>query len=322
MNPSFYRPDDVQTLYIERTALVAEEAEKQRLTDAATDKFRVLVLGIDPQVGFCHPDASLFVPGAVDDLRRIIDWIYNNVGRITKFIVSLDTHTLHQVFHPAFWSDKDGKHPAPFTVISSKDIEDGKWIPNLPGQKEFKDLTKSMIDYTTQLEKGGKYALTIWPYHTLLGGASHTVAPALMEAIIFHSIARRTDPSFAVKGTNPYTENFSVLAPEVTKIDNLSVGKFNAGLVDVMKTFDRIYVFGQAKSHCVLSTLMSIHDKYGQDRDFMKKFFLLEDAMSTIPAPPLDPLPDALNFPKVTEEAFAMFAKAGMHRVSTKEPKE
>lgn len=331
MNPSYYNPLQALELYHERIDTVAEEAEKFRteaaITDAATDKFKVAAFGIDLQNSFISLKGSLCVPGAIEDLNRTIEWIYNNAGRITKFILSLDTHTVHQVFHPAFWTNKEGKHPAPFTVISSKDVAEGVWVPGLPGQRDFKDLAKSMVDYTSQLEKGGKYALTIWPYHTFLGSVGHCVPPPLMEAVLFHAFARRIDPSFVIKGSNPYTENFSVISPEVTSIadgaiDATTVGRVNKGLIETLMMYDRVYVFGQAKSHCVLSTLMSLYSSHGTNRALMSKIFLLEDAMSCIPAPPLDPLPDALNFPKVTEEAFAMFAKAGMHRVSTKEPKE
>jgi nicotinamidase-related amidase len=328
MNPFYYSDTDVEHLARERVAdVVAAAAERREsATDAASDKFKVAVFGIDPQNSFVSKDGTLSVPGAVDDMKRTVEWIYSNVGRITKFIISLDTHTIHQVFHPSFWMGKDGKHPAPFTSISTRDISDGVWTPNLPGQRDFKDLKRAMMDYTSQLEVNGKYALTIWPYHTLLGSWGHNVNPALMEAIVFHTSVRRADPSFVIKGSNPYTENFSVLSPEVTTIANLdefvNVGRFNTGLADTLRKYDRIYVFGQAKSHCVMSTLQSIHSMYGADSDFMKKIFILEDTMSAIPAPPIDPLPDALNFPKVTEEAFAVFAKAGMHLVSTKEPKE
>ena len=262
----------------------------------------------------------------MEDLQRTIGWIYQNIGRISKFVLSLDTHTVHQVFHPSFWVNKDGKHPAPFTPISTKDIVDGNWTPFLPGQRDFADLKASMIDYTTQLEKSGKYALTIWPYHTMLGTWGHSVNPALMEAVLLHSISRRVDPSFVIKGSNPYTENFSVLAPEVTAIANESsfvkVGRYNTGLADALRKYDRIYVFGQAKSHCVLSTLDSLVSMHGSDKAFMQKIYILEDAMSCIPAPKIDPLPDALNFPKVTEEAFERFEKAGMQRVLTQTPKD
>lgn len=329
MNPSYYDPKtDVESLPYERVAEVVAAANADKLRDAvpdaATDKFRVVVFGIDPQNSFVSPKGALSVPGAVEDMKRTVNWIYNNAKFISKIVVSLDTHTLHQVFHPQFWVNKEGKHPDPFTVITQKDVADEVWMPDLPGQKDFKSLKAAMLDYVAQLQSQGKYALTIWPYHTLLGSWGHSINPALMEAIIYHSTLRRTDAAFVIKGSNPYTENFSVLTPEVTTIANddkfVNVGKFNTGLVDALRKYDRIYVFGQAKSHCVLSTLDSLHAMYGSDQPFMKKIWILEDTMSTIPAPPLDPLPDALNFPKVTEEAFAKFAKSGMKRVHAKEP--
>jgi hypothetical protein len=36
-----------------------------------------------------------------------------------------------------------------------------------------------------------------------------------------------------------------------------------------------------------------------------------------VPPPPLDPLPPAVVFPRVAEEAFATFEEAGMRRVRT-----
>ena len=72
-----------------------------------------------------------------------------------------------------------------------------------------------MIHYAESLEKKGKYALTIWPYHAMLGGIGHALVPAVEEAIFFHSIARLAQPDFEVKGDRPFTENYSVIGPEV-----------------------------------------------------------------------------------------------------------
>ena len=43
---------------------MAEEAEAAGMTPASQDKTRIAAFGIDCQVGFCTPGASLFVPGA------------------------------------------------------------------------------------------------------------------------------------------------------------------------------------------------------------------------------------------------------------------
>src|SRR5262249_10549070 len=154
----------------------------------------------------------------------------------------------------------------------------------------------------------GKYVLTIWPYHTLLGGLSHALVPALMEAAIFHSIARKHQTHFETKGTHAMTENYSVLSPEVTERGGQVVGSFNTPFFKMLMDYDRIYVFGQAKSHCVLSTLNDIREHVQKtDPALADKVWILEDAMSPVPAPPLDPLPAHLDFPRIAERAIEEF---------------
>ena len=160
--------------------------------------------------------------------------------------------------------------------------------------------------------------LTIWPYHTLLGGLSHALVPAMMEAAIFHSVLRNHQTHFETKGTHSMTENYSVLAPEVRELGRQPVGAFNAPFFKMLMDYDRIYVFGQAKSHCVLSTLNDIRDRIqSTDPSLADKVWILEDAMSPVPPPPLDPLPLELDFPRIADRAMDEFKKAGMHIVKT-----
>ncbi len=319
LTPKFYDPDQVGELYVERAALVAEEAktysEKNGIKPAAQDDFRIAAFGIDCQIGFCLPGASLFVPGAVEDTKRTIDWIYANLDKITGLHFSMDTHRVYQIFHPAWWVGEKGRHPDPLTPISSEDVRQGKWLPIAH--------PRECLEYCQKLEATGKYMLTIWPYHTLLGGVSHALVPALIEAAIFHSIVRRHQSHFETKGTHALTENYSVLSPEVQELGNQTVGGFNAPFFKMLMEYDRVYIFGQAKSHCVLSTLMDIRDKIqSTDPGLADKVWILEDAMSPVPAPPLDPLPPELNFPVVAEAAMDRFREAGMHIVTTVDPVE
>lgn len=315
--PSFYEPRQVREVYIERVALVAEAAdayrETHRVAPAAHDELRVAAFGIDCQVGFSTPGASLFVPGAVEDTTRTVEWLYRNLDHITQVAFSLDTHRVFQIFHPAWWVDDHGRHPAPFTNISLADVREGKWKP-LAHPAEC-------LDYVKQLETSGKYVLTVWPYHTLLGGVSHALVPALMEAAMFHALVRQAQTHFETKGTHAMTENYSVLSPEVRELCGQSVGAFNTAFFEMLMEFDRVYVFGQAKSHCVLSTLRDMQQHIaGTDPKLMEKIYILADATSPVPAPPIDPLPPALDFPRVADEAFAGLKAAGMHIVTTRDP--
>src|SRR5438552_9889887 len=99
--PRFYDRASVGTLYLERAAQVAEEANRARgaleIADARADGERIAAFGIDCQVAFCLPGASLFVPGAVEDTVRTVEWLYRNLPRITTLVLSLDTHSVHQI---------------------------------------------------------------------------------------------------------------------------------------------------------------------------------------------------------------------------------
>ncbi len=314
--PDYYHPSQVPELYVERAGLVAQHAETYRVTHgiapANDDDLRIAAFGIDCQVGFCQPTASLFVPGAVADTRRTVEWLYANVAKITGLHFSMDTHRVFQVFHPAWWVDDDGNHPAPFTPISYDDVVRGRWKPVAH--------PRECLEYTKRLEEQGKYTLTIWPYHTLLGGTSHALVPALMEAAIFHSVARRRQTHFETKGTHALTENYSVLSPEVTELRQRVVGGFNAPFFKLLMDYDRIYVFGQAKSHCVLSTLRDIESHITTtDPALADKIYILEDATSPVPAPPIDPLPAGLDFPAIADAAFEDFKRAGMHIITTED---
>lgn len=312
--PGFYDAARVGELYLERVAEVDAAAQRVLasgvIQPASQDKFRVAAFGIDVQGAFCLPGASLFVPGAVEDTRRVVEWLYRNLGQITDLFFSLDTHHVYQVFHPAFWVDSQGKHPAPFTPVFCEDVVSGRWTP-----LRHRAL---MIEYTRKLEATGKYVLTIWPYHALLGGASHALVPAMMEVAMFHTLTRQTQAHFEVKGTHDLTENYSVMSPEVTELGGERVGEFNVPLFNKLMSYDRIYVFGQASSHCVLSTLSDLL-RYCQQTDprLVEKIYILEDGMSPVTPPPLDPLPPSLNFPAIADQALAEFARVGMKRVKS-----
>ena len=313
--PSFYDPTKVGDLYLERAARVADEAHHTRqslgIKPASQDSFRVAAFGIDCQVGFCLPGASLFVPGAVDDMRRAIEWLYRNLPQLTGLYLSLDTHRLFQIFHPVWWVGPDGNHPAPFTTITTSEVRSGRWIPQMR-----QDLC---LEYVERLEATGRLALTVWPYHTLLGGVSHALVPALMEASIFHSVARAEQTHFETKGSHALTENYSVLAPEVRELGGETVGTFNQSFLDLLMSHDRVYVFGEAKSHCVLATLEDIR-KSAADPKLLDRVYILEDAMSPVLPPPLEPLPESLDFPRLANDALRRFAASGMHVVQTTDP--
>jgi nicotinamidase-related amidase len=315
--PRFHEDARASQLHLERGALVADEARRyaaeHRIRPAREDRLRIAAFGIDVQVAFCTPGASLFVPGAVEDTQRALRFLYSHLDRITELVFSLDTHRAFQIFHPAWWRDAQGRPPAPLSVITAADVRAGRW--------QATRFPEESLAYCERLEATGRYVLTIWPFHALLGGLSHALVPAVYEAGLFHALVRDTPTWFELKGEHPLTENYSVLSPEVMEVKGQKVGEFNTRLFEHLMSFDRVYVFGQAKSHCVLSTLADLRQHIERtDRSKMGRVFILEDAMSPVPAPPLEPLPPALDFPRVADAALRDFRAAGMRVVRTTDP--
>src|SRR5207237_9581512 len=97
--------------------------ERYDIRASGQDKLRIAAFGIDCQIGFCVPGASLFVPGAVEDTKRTLSWIYRHLDRITGLHFSMATHRVFQTFHPSRWTDSRGRHPAPLPSITHAEVQ-------------------------------------------------------------------------------------------------------------------------------------------------------------------------------------------------------
>jgi nicotinamidase-related amidase len=312
--------------YEARAAEAEAWAATHGLAPAAHDAFRLCLLAVDVQNTFCVPGFELFVAGrsgsgAVDDSRRLCEFVYRNLGAITQIVPSLDTHHAMQVFHAIWLVDGRGNHPAPYTLVSAEDVAAGRWRAN-PAVAEALGLEpgsaqRHLAHYTRRLAEGGKYDLTIWPYHAMLGGIGHALVSAVEEAFFFHGIARRSDPEFQVKGDRPLTEHYSMLGPEVLEgPDGERLGEKNTALVAKLLTFDAVVVAGQAKSHCVAWTIDDLLQGEDLRGRLAPRTYLLEDCTSPVV------VPGAVDYTDEADAAFRRYAAAGMHVVRSTDPIE
>lgn len=299
--PDFYDPQKVGTLYTPDANVAISAGNQASVSPATNDTEKTALLLIDAQVDFIHENGALSVPGAIDDTRRTIEWIFENTGRITKIFASLDSHRPNQIFSPSWWVDQNGNHPNPFTLISHNDLKSGAWKALY--QAEWS------LEYTERLEENAKKQLMIWPYHTLIGTVGHNITPALYEAIIYHGAARKTQPEFVVKGTVPEMEHYSIFEPEV-KPEASGDSALNKALLDELASYDKIYVAGQAKSHCVLESVNSMMRYFEGRPDVIEKIHVLTDTMSSVANPDID-------FDKIANDAFAQFAEHGLNLTTT-----
>jgi nicotinamidase-related amidase len=299
-------------------------AEHHAIGSAAGDPFRLCLLAVDVQNTFCIPGFELFVAGrsgtgAVDDNRRLCEFIYRNLGTITQIVPSLDTHHAMQIFHAIWLVDARGNHPAPYTLVSAEDVSSGRWRMNPTVATalgiDVDYAQRHLVHYTRALDEGGKYDLTVWPYHAMLGGIGHALASAVEEAIFFHGIARHSQPEFQVKGDNPITEHYSMLGPEVAEgPDGDRIGRKNTALVSKLLTFDAVVVAGQAKSHCVAWTIDDLLKDDEVRQRLAPRTYLLEDCTSPVV------VPGAVDYTDEADAAFERYAAAGMHVVRSTDP--
>jgi nicotinamidase-related amidase len=313
--------------YQDRATEAKYWAKQHNIAPAAKDLNRICLMVIDAQNTFCIPNFELFVAGhsgtgAIDDNLRLCEFIYRNLGVITTIVPTMDTHTAMQIFHPIFWINEAGEHPIPAaTMITLNDVQQGIWKVN-PAvaysitNGNYLALEKHALHYVQKLSNDGKYPLTIWPYHSIQGGIGHALVSAVEEAIFFHNIARHSQTLFEIKGSNPLTENYSVLRPEVLdSADGHPIAEKNVSFIQQLLGYDAIIIAGQAKSHCVAWTIDDLLTEImAKNPQLVNKVYLLEDCTSPVV------VADIIDFTDQANAAFARFSAAGMHIVKSTQP--
>src|SRR5512139_1323316 len=282
--------------YQERADQAEKWAKQCKIQPAANDKLRICLLLVDVQNTFCIPGFELYVggrsgTGPVDDNRRLCEFVYRNLDVITEICPTMDTHQALQIFHSIFLINEKGEHPGPFTLISEEEVKRGTWKFNPPVGYALKADEaygrQYLFHYTHKLKEGGRYDLTIWPYHAMLGGIGHALVSSVEEAIFFHSVARYSPPDFQIKGNHRQTENYSVLGPEVLEDpQGKPIAQKNFRFLEKLLQFDAVIIAGQAKSHCVAWTIDDLlRDITVRDKGLAKKVYLLQDCTSPVVIP-------------------------------------
>src|SRR5258706_8933236 len=130
-----YRPD-AATLATSAT----EWRAKHAVRPSAADEARVHLLLIDVQKDFCFPEGTLYVAGrsgsgAIDDSRRIAEFVYRNLGALTEITTTMDTHLAYQIFFPSFWLDSGDAPLTAHRTVTSQQIAAGGGRPDPALQK-------------------------------------------------------------------------------------------------------------------------------------------------------------------------------------------
>lgn len=230
----------------------------------------IALLIIDAQYDFCDPNGALFVPGAEADIDRLTNFISRNTPAIDRIVVSLDTHQILDISHPHFWKSADGSSPDAFTTITSNDIRNGVWVPI--AEPEY------VTGYLDVLETEGLFTHLIWPEHCLIGSKGATLIEPLASQLRRWTITRKRNYEVLSKGLHPLTEHFGIFEAQVPLPQHPDTQR-NSSLLDSLNGHDMILIAGEAKSHCVATSLLQI---INYAPGLCPKLIMLEDCMSDV----------------------------------------
>mmetsp|Transcript_17406 Transcript_17406/g.29168 ORF Transcript_17406/g.29168 Transcript_17406/m.29168 type:complete len:173 (+) Transcript_17406:738-1256(+) len=154
------------------------------------------------------------------------------------------------------------------------------------------------------LKTKGKFVLTIWPEHCLLGTRGHTVVPIISDALNEWSRCRQKHVEYVMKGQNPLTEMYSALMAEVPIPDDPTT-QLNFNLLRRLENSGQLVVCGQALSHCVNFTVRDLVHLWRTEKS---RIFLLRDCTSPV-----------ANFESQGEQFVDEMEKKGVQIISSED---
>ncbi|MDR0724413.1 MAG: hypothetical protein LBF59_00200 [Prevotellaceae bacterium] len=229
-----------------------------------------LLLIIDAQYDFCDKSGSLYVPGAEEDMTRLASFIKNDGKKFRDVVLSQDTHQVIDISHPAFWVNKNGENPAPFTQISVEDVENGVWT-SIFGKDR-------VLTYLQKLDNQGEYPHVIWPEHCIEGSKGAAIVDVVIEALKDRERRHHQHYQIIQKGKNPFAEHFGIMQANV-ELEDKPDTQLNMPLLDLLLNYETIYLAGEAQSHCVACTVKQLLRFPG----IAKRLIILKNCMSPVP---------------------------------------
>ena len=247
---------------------------------------RTHLIIIDPQNDFCDlPSAylpqlagrtvtpALPVAGSHADMLRVASIISLGGAGLTDISVTLDAHHRVDIAHPPFWEKDDGSDVPPFTQIFAEDVRAGIYVPRIP------QAAGRVIGYLDALEASGRYVHMVWPVHCEIGSWGQSVHEDVRLAYNEWEVSRAVNVSKILKGTNPWTEHYSAVQAEIPDpADNTT--QTNREFLERLHCSDRIYIVGEAGSHCVKATVEHVAENFN-DKE-IDKLVLVADCMSPV----------------------------------------
>jgi nicotinamidase/pyrazinamidase len=246
---------------------------------------KIHFLLIDPQQDFASSGSngfkgSLYVGGADQAMERVAQFVDRIGQKLEDIHVTMDSHQVVHIANPIFWKNAKGDHPAPFTIITSKDMLNGTWTTQ--STSSYDKALKYLLTLENSKRADGtkRYEHTIWPVHCEIGQPGWNLYPAVGEALRRWQEQNFATVNFVTKGSNPWTEHFSAVRAEVPDPGD-PASQVNTKFLDLVQNADEVVACGIAGDICFLNTIEDIYD-LTTDKSLLSKFVLLTDGLPSI----------------------------------------
>lgn len=222
---------------------------------------RLLII-VDPNNDFVDSRGSLYIKESEKGVDAIIDFIEKE--NPDAIIVSQDTHETYHISHCGYWKE-DLK---PFTVVTMKDVEEGRVQP-------LKADKKDVIDYLKVVENKHQ-THTLWPDHCIKNTWGWEFPERLNKALQqWQSQGDGKRPLHIYeKGEFEDAEMFSIFS----YVNADEVDQRGKKIMDEMAGYDEVVVCGFAKDYCVAESVKDIR----RDERFKNKLRFMENGMYAI----------------------------------------
>lgn len=151
------------------------------------------------QNDFIHKNGSLCVENGDKAANNIANFLKEN--DVDKIFVSMDYHPKNNIASTEFWYDSENKHVEPFTEITLNDV--------LSKKVRAHYYKAYLIAYLKELEKKDK-KLIAWPTHCVENTWGCEICDEIKNVL-----EDKDNVEYIKKGTNPYTEHYSIFKAEV-----------------------------------------------------------------------------------------------------------
>lgn len=250
----------------------------------AQRQFHLLV--IDPQNDFCDlPEdycptfagqrqrPALPVAGAHADMQRLAHLVDAGRAGLSAITITLDSHQHLDIAHPTFWQDAAGVAVSPFTPITAAAVRAGTYRPRRT------QVLPRVLSYLDALEAAGRYTHMVWPVHCEIGSWGHNIHHELRLACNRWEAQRLDNVAKISKGMNPWTEHYSAIMAEVPDPADAET-QLNVALIAQVQAADRVFIAGEAGSHCVKAT--TEHIVHNLAPGHLGKLVLIADCFSAV----------------------------------------